>query len=131
MIVNYCFHVSVFGATMADLDAVSVEDLVEAVVLRKCLSSRFKKCLPIFVDTFLLKGELNQIIFLLWLRLLWVFALTGLCFNRVDRVVHCLKMRLWFLKRKYLEKLIDNKMKKVRFFLLIYKIKSVRKQYRL
>ena len=36
-----------------------------------------KKYLPIFVDTFLLKGRLNQIIFLLLLRLLWVFVLTG------------------------------------------------------
>ena len=35
MIVNYCFHV--FGATIADLDVVSVEDLVEAVVSRKIL----------------------------------------------------------------------------------------------
>ena len=33
MIVNYCFHV--FGATIADLDTLSVEDLVEAVVLMK------------------------------------------------------------------------------------------------
>ena len=57
MIVNYCFHV--FGAAIADPDAVSVEDLVEAGLLRKSLSSRFKKYLPIFVDTFLLKGELN------------------------------------------------------------------------
>ena len=66
MVGNYCFHA--FGATIADFDAVSVKDLVEAVVLRKCLSSRFKKYLPIFVVTFLLKGRLNQIIFLLWLR---------------------------------------------------------------
>ena len=36
MIVNYCFHV--FGATIVDLDAVSVEDLVEAVVSRKILT---------------------------------------------------------------------------------------------
>ena len=35
MIVNYCFHV--FGATIADLDAVSVEDFVETVVLKKML----------------------------------------------------------------------------------------------
>ena len=35
MIVNYCFHV--FGATVADLDAVSVEDLVEVMVSRKML----------------------------------------------------------------------------------------------
>ena len=35
MIVNYCFHV--FAATVADLDVVSVEDLLEAVVLRKML----------------------------------------------------------------------------------------------
>ena len=35
MTVNYCFHV--FGATIADLDVVSVEDLVEVVVLRKML----------------------------------------------------------------------------------------------
>ena len=68
MIVNYCFHV--FGVTIVDLDAVSVEDLVEAVVLGKWLSSRFKKYLPIFVDTFLLKRVLNQIISLFWLCLL-------------------------------------------------------------
>ena len=35
MIVNYCFHV--FGAAIADLDAVSVEDSVEAVVFKKML----------------------------------------------------------------------------------------------
>ena len=35
MIVNYCFHV--FGATIADLDAVSDEGLAEAVVSRKML----------------------------------------------------------------------------------------------
>ena len=35
MTVNYCFHV--FGATIADLDVVSVDDLVEVVVLRKML----------------------------------------------------------------------------------------------
>ena len=35
MIVNYCFHV--FGAAIAGLDVVSVEDLVEAVVSRKML----------------------------------------------------------------------------------------------
>ena len=35
MIVNYCLHA--FGGTTADLDAVSVEDLVEAVVSRKML----------------------------------------------------------------------------------------------
>ena len=68
MNVNYCVHV--FGAIIADLDAVSVEDLVEAVVSRKMIISRFKKYLLIFVDTFLLKGGLNQTIFLLWLRLL-------------------------------------------------------------
>ena len=35
MIINYCFHV--FGATIADLDAVSVEDLVETVSSKKTL----------------------------------------------------------------------------------------------
>ena len=35
MVVNYCLHA--FGATIADSEAVSVEDLVEAVVLRKML----------------------------------------------------------------------------------------------
>ena len=35
MIVYYCYHA--FGATIADLDAVSVEDLVEAEVSRKML----------------------------------------------------------------------------------------------
>ena len=37
--------------------------------------------MPIFVDTFLLKGGLNQIIILLWLRLLRVFVLTYTCVN--------------------------------------------------
>ena len=68
MIINYCFHV--FGATIADVEAVFVEDLVKAVVSRKMLISRFKKYWPIFVDTFQLKGGLNQIIFLLRSRLL-------------------------------------------------------------
>ena len=35
MIVNYCFHV--FGVTVADPQAISIEDLVEAVVSRKML----------------------------------------------------------------------------------------------
>ena len=35
MIINFCFHV--FGATIADRDAVSVEDLVEVVISRKML----------------------------------------------------------------------------------------------
>ena len=35
MILNHCFHV--FGTTIADLDAISVEDLLEAVVSRKML----------------------------------------------------------------------------------------------
>ena len=35
MILNNCFHG--FGATIADLDAVSVEDLFEAVVSRTML----------------------------------------------------------------------------------------------
>ena len=43
MVVNYCDHVS--GATAADFDAIYVEDLVEAVVLRKML---IKKILRIF-----------------------------------------------------------------------------------
>ena len=34
-IVNYCFHV--FGTTIVDLDALSVEDFVEEVVFRKML----------------------------------------------------------------------------------------------
>ena len=45
MIVNYCFHA--FGATIADLDVVSVEYLVEAVVLTKMLIKQFSK---IFAD---------------------------------------------------------------------------------
>ena len=71
-----------FEANMADFDAVSVENLVKTVVLGKCLSSRlFKKYLVIIVDIFLLKGELIQITFLLWLRLLCIFVLTALYFN--------------------------------------------------
>ena len=35
MIVNYYFYV--FGATIADLDAVSVEDFLEAVVFKETL----------------------------------------------------------------------------------------------
>ena len=59
MVVNYCFHA--FGANIAEFDPVFVKDLVEAVVLKR-------------------RG-LNQIIFLLWLRLLWIFVLKGLHFN--------------------------------------------------
>ena len=71
-----------FEANMADFDAVSVENLVKTVVLGKCLSSRlFKKYLVIIVDIFLLKGELIQITFLLWLRLLCIFVLTAFYFN--------------------------------------------------
>ena len=71
-----------FEANMVDFDAVSVENLVTTVVLGKCLSSRlFKKYLVIIVDIFLLKGELIQITFLLWLRLLCIFVLTALYFN--------------------------------------------------
>ena len=39
-----------------------------------------------------------------------------ICSHKKDFRDHCLQMRLWFLKRKYPEKLIDNEMKKVRFF---------------
>lgn len=71
-----------FEANMAFFDAVSVENLVKMVVLGKCFSSRlFKKCLAIIVDIFSLKGELIQITFLLWLRLLCIFVLTALYFN--------------------------------------------------
>ena len=56
MAVN-CFHA--FDATIADFDVVSVKDLVEAVVCI-CISSGFKKYLSNFVNTFLLKGRLNQ-----------------------------------------------------------------------
>ena len=39
-----------------------------------------------------------------------------ICSREKDFRDHCLQMRSWFLKRKYPEKLIDNEMKKVRFF---------------
>ena len=42
--------------SIADLNAVFVEDLLKWWFLAKDLSSRLKKYLPIFVDTFLLKG---------------------------------------------------------------------------
>ena len=56
---------------------------------------------------------------------------------RVDRIssrennfwIHCFQMKSWLLKRKYPEKLIHNEMKKVKFFPLIYKIRSLRKEY--
>ena len=38
----------------------------------KCLSIRFRKFLPTFVLTFLLKGGLNQIIFLVLVLFLWL-----------------------------------------------------------
>ena len=49
-----------------------------------------------------------------------VFSQT-LCVSRIcscekDFRDHCLQMRSWFMKRKYPEKLIENEMKKVRFF---------------
>ena len=52
-----------------------------------------------------------------------------ICSCEKDFQDHCLQMRTWFLKRKYPEKIIDNEKKKVRFFLLIYKIRNVRKEY--
>ena len=39
-----------------------------------------------------------------------------ICSGEKDFQDHCLQMRSWFLKRKYPEKLIDNEVKKVRFF---------------
>ena len=39
-----------------------------------------------------------------------------ICSREKDFQDHCLQMRSWFLKRKYPEKLIDNEVKKVRFF---------------
>ena len=39
-----------------------------------------------------------------------------ICSHEKDFRDHCLQMRSWFLKRKYPEQLIDNEMKKVRFF---------------
>ena len=39
-----------------------------------------------------------------------------ICSPEKDFQDHCLQMRSWFLKRKYPEKLIDNEIKKVRFF---------------
>ena len=60
MAVNPCLHA--FGATITDFDTVSLEDLLEVVIFWKMLSSKFKKYLLIFVDKFLLKGGLNQII---------------------------------------------------------------------
>ena len=38
------------------------------------------------------------------------------CSREKDFRDHCLQMRSWFLKRRYPEKLIDNKIKNVRFF---------------
>ena len=54
-----------------------------------------------------------------------------ICSREKDFRDHCLRMRLWFLKRRYPEKLIDNEMKKVRFFPANLQIRSVRKEYRL
>ena len=49
-----------------------------------------------------------------------VFSQTSLvsriCSHEKDFRDHCLQMRSWFVRRKYPEKLIDNEMKKVRFF---------------
>ena len=57
---------------------------------------------------------------------------------RVDRICsrekdfrnHCLQMRSWFMKRKYPEKLINNEMKKVRFFLANLQNKKREKQFK-
>ena len=43
-------------------------------------------------------------------------CISRICSREKDFQDHCLQMRSWFLKRKYPEKLIDNEMKKVRFF---------------
>ena len=39
-----------------------------------------------------------------------------ICSRVKDFPDHCLQLRSWFLKRKYRKKLIDNEMRKVRFF---------------
>ena len=43
-------------------------------------------------------------------------CVSRICSREKDFQDHYLQMRSWFLKRKYPEKLIDNEMKKVRFF---------------
>ena len=52
-----------FFATLNEFTVVSFKGLVEMVALRKCLSSRIHKYLPIFIDGFSMKGVLNQVIF--------------------------------------------------------------------
>ena len=48
MVFGYSFHA--FGATIADFDVVSVEDLVEAVVFRKIIIKQIKKIVGDFCE---------------------------------------------------------------------------------
>ena len=56
--------------------------------------------MTIFVKTVSLKGELNQLMFLLWLRLLRSFVLTGFFFNFLgsQTIVVGLHRRHWFIE---------------------------------
>ena len=51
--------------TVADFDCVAVKDIVKHIIFRKLFVIDFKeRSGPTFVATFLLKGRLNQIMFL-------------------------------------------------------------------
>ena len=51
-------------ATATNSDSISIKYLMKLIVFEKCLSMRRKKSWAIFDRTFLLKGGLNQIMFL-------------------------------------------------------------------
>ena len=57
MVANYCFHT--FGETIADFDAVFVEDLVEAVVLRKMLIKYILKIYSDFCEYIFTEGRIE------------------------------------------------------------------------
>ena len=64
MIFNYCFNM--FGAPVADFNAVSVKDLAEAEVLRKMLIKQISKAFVNFCGyVFTEKGSKADYIFFL------------------------------------------------------------------
>ena len=60
--VGNVFHV--FGAAIANFNVISVENILKCMIFGKYLSKRLRKWWPIFADTVLINGRLNQILFL-------------------------------------------------------------------
>ena len=68
IIIKKAVHPLICGANQwtgfCMITASLMKELSNICVRRKCLLTRFRKIFPIFVELFLLDGDLNQIMFL-------------------------------------------------------------------